>query len=93
MAYKYTATVYASIYSSFVCCYGNLAGAVVKKYTEGDPDSCENDYLLREMFLILWAMDGWQQNENGSTTGYSNQITLAQLNDLVNRGKTICGCC
>lgn len=93
MTYKWTSTQFDQIKSSFVCCFGALGHDVARKYVYGDPENCETEYLMREMFLILWAINDWQQNDNGSTTGLTNFLTQSQLNDLVNRGKTICGCC
>lgn len=93
MAITYTNTQFQRIRSSFVCCYATLTHRSVTFYTEGNPEDCENEYLMKELFLIIRAMDTWQQNENGSTTGFTNILTQSQLNDLIKRGKDICGCC
>lgn len=93
MANVYTNTQFQRIRSSFVCCYATLTHTSVRFYTEGDPENCANEYLMKELFLVIRAMDTWSQNENGSTTGYTNILTQQYLNDLINRGKDICGCC
>ena len=91
--FSWTQSQFDSIQSSFVCCFGTLSHAMAKQDVYGEPVSEQVEIMFRKMFLILWATNDWQQNENGSTTGLDNFLTQSQLNDLVNAGKQICGCC
>ena len=53
---------------------------------------CDKDIFLKEIFLYAWAIDDWEQNPNGTTTGYYNYITEEDLQNIYERISPMCGC-
>lgn len=42
------------------------------------------DFSIQQlMWLDYWVIDSWQQNDDGTTTGFSNYITQEEFDQLI----------
>lgn len=71
-------------------CYACATYKVAKANLYALP--CNDSCIAKELFLYEYILSSWEQNTNGTTTGYFNYITLDQLTNIINRIKQICGC-
>ena len=54
-----------------------------KLFNVGTGDMCR----LKTAISYRWVLNEWEQNPNGTTTGYINRITQSQFVNLINKIK------
>ena len=86
---KRTDAEYATLTSNFTRCYGLAMYNYVQAKKKGNPCEC---YFgeAQAMQSAIDAIASWQQTPSGSTTGYTNAITLEQLTAIINVANQLC---
>lgn len=68
---------------------GNMTAAIAAeaiRYNNLDNAGGDGDFSVQQLMIFdHWILSEWQQNDDGTTTGFDNYITQAEFDALIGR--------
>jgi hypothetical protein len=90
--YTYTQTELDAILAFSEAAIGEMGQKIARQRVLGDPPCPQTELLFYELTMYYWAIvTGWQQNDNGTTNGYTNMFDQEAFNNFIDRMRKITG--
>lgn len=85
----YTTAQLNTVKSDLGILLATLGDRQANKYLYGI--ECDYECLLKQLYCYVFSIQTWQQNSNGTTTGYTNVLTQIELNQIIDKIREIKG--
>lgn len=90
--YTYTTTELNAILAFSEAAIGEMGQKIARQRVLGDPPCPNTEVLFYYLTMLYWSIiTGWQQNDNGTTDGFTNMFDLETLNGFINNMRKVTG--